>query len=44
MVVCLELGANNVHVVQLLPLLLYLSIYPGSTGKEVVRWVCFVQE
>ena len=51
MVVCLELGANDLHTVQLMPLPLHHLIktqigstllvpaYPVCSGKGTVKWV-----
>ena len=44
MVICLEGGANDLHMLQLmlLPprhLLLQLPAYPGCPGKKAVKWM-----
>ena len=51
MVICLERGANDLHMVRLMPLLhlllqqnpewfiLLVPAYPGCPGKKAVKWL-----
>jgi len=54
MVICLERGANDLHVIQLMPLPLHVSCfiqisltslmpaYRGCRGKEAIKWVSYI--